>query len=256
MIFRDTQQFASHDVVRMLELAGEMHELPPLILPRAEHLLRGICDLIGAQVALFSDLQDYLPGRKWQINPLLDIGWTDAKERAAFMSFFEGPQLSDPLTPLCTHPAGQVVTVMRRQLVDDVDWYQSPNVNELRRKGRLDDCIYSHFRLGEDGRAMGIAFHRPWGDKPFGERELGIVDLMHRTQTMYDRNFSPDREAKAIPPRQMEVLKALHAGKSEKEAAAKLGLSKHTIHVHVKAIYKRFAVNSRAELMSLWVKHG
>ena len=103
---------------------------------------------------------------------------------------------------------------------------------------------------------MGMAFHRPWGDKPFTEREVGIVHLMHRTQRLYDVKFSPDCDAKTIPPRQLEVLRALQAGKSEKEAAAKLGLSRHTIHVHVKAIYKRFAVNSRAELLSLWVKRG
>jgi DNA-binding CsgD family transcriptional regulator len=240
----------------MLELNGELHEMPPLLLPRAEHLLCGICRLIGAQVALFSDLQHYLPGWQWKINPLMDIGWSRPAERKAFMSFFEGAQLSDPLTPLCTKPAGSVVTVLRRQMVDDRAWYRSPNVNELRRMGRLDDCIYSHFRLNDQGRAMGIAFHRPWGDKPFGERERAIVDLMHRAQPLYRRGFSLERRGKPLSPRQEQVLAELQEGRSEKEAAANLGVSTHTVHTYVKALYERFDVSSRSELLSLWVKRG
>jgi DNA-binding CsgD family transcriptional regulator len=129
-------------------------------------------------------------------------------------------------------------------------------VNELRRAGRLDDCIYSHFRLKEDGRAMGIAFHRPWGDTPFTERERAIVDLVHRSQCLYKRNFTPDENSDAISPRQREVLAVLQAGRSEKEAAIELGLSRHTVHTHVKSIYRRYAVCSRAELLSLWLKRG
>ena len=208
------------------------------------------------QRALFSDLRDYRRGLEWRIKPLLDIGWAENADRSAFMSFFQGEQMDDPLTPHCVHQPGEIVTVLRRQLVDDRTWYRSPNVNELRRKGRLDDCIYSHFRLNESGRAMGIAFHRPWGDTPFTERERGIVDLIHRSQPLYSPVFSPDRDNRDIPPRQQQVLAELKEGRREKEVAAKLGLSPETVHVHIKAIYRRFAVNSRAELLSLWVDRG
>lgn len=50
--------------------------------------------------------------------------------------------------------------------------------------------------------------------------------------------------------RQTDVLRQLLFGASEKRAAANLGLSQHTVHVHVKQIYKRMRVNSRAELMA------
>ena len=47
-----------------------------------------------------------------------------------------------------------------------------------------------------------------------------------------------------------ETLQHLLAGDSEKEVAAKLNLSPHTVHIHVKKLYKRLDVSSRAELMA------
>ena len=50
-------------------------------------------------------------------------------------------------------------------------------------------------------------------------------------------------------PRQEQVLRLLSGGMSEKEVAAKLRLSPHTVHVYVKALYRHFGVASRAELL-------
>ena len=50
--------------------------------------------------------------------------------------------------------------------------------------------------------------------------------------------------------RMKDTLQHLLAGDSEKEVAAKLGLSQQTIHIHVKNLYKRLALCSRAELMA------
>jgi DNA-binding CsgD family transcriptional regulator len=50
---------------------------------------------------------------------------------------------------------------------------------------------------------------------------------------------------------QTRVLHWLIQGISCKEVADQLKLSEHTIHNHVKAIYKIFHVNSRAELLAL-----
>jgi pSer/pThr/pTyr-binding forkhead associated (FHA) protein len=50
-------------------------------------------------------------------------------------------------------------------------------------------------------------------------------------------------------PRQ--VLRLLVQGVSEKEAAATLNLSYHTVHAHVKQIYRQLGVRSRGELIAL-----
>jgi hypothetical protein len=42
----------------------------------------------------------------------------------------------------------------------------------------------------------------------------------------------------------------LRDGLSEKEAAAKLALSRHTVHTYVRQLFKRFSVSSRTELLA------
>lgn len=53
-----------------------------------------------------------------------------------------------------------------------------------------------------------------------------------------------------LSPRMQQTLECLLAGASEKEVAAKLGLSSHTVHDYVKKLYRHFKVSSRAELLA------
>jgi len=57
-----------------------------------------------------------------------------------------------------------------------------------------------------------------------------------------------------LSPRQRQTLELLLAGNAEKQIAARLSISRHTVHVYVKSLYKRFAVNSRPELLAKWVR--
>ncbi len=57
-------------------------------------------------------------------------------------------------------------------------------------------------------------------------------------------------DANDLSPAQHRVFMALLDGFSEKEVATKLDVSRHTVHNHVREIYARFNVTSRAELMA------
>ena len=63
-------------------------------------------------------------------------------------------------------------------------------------------------------------------------------------------------EQSGLPPRQREVLQLLLEGLSVKEVAARLELSPNTVHSHIKTIYLRFSVSSRAELLARWIRRG
>jgi DNA-binding CsgD family transcriptional regulator len=54
----------------------------------------------------------------------------------------------------------------------------------------------------------------------------------------------------ALTPRQNDVLKLLLFGLPEKAIAEQLQLSRHTVHEHVKGIYRVLAVDSRPQLMA------
>lgn len=65
---------------------------------------------------------------------------------------------------------------------------------------------------------------------------------------------SDPSDAKLLTPRIAQTLELLLDGGSEKEMAAQLGVSHHTVHVYVKSLYRHFGVSSRAELMALILK--
>jgi DNA-binding CsgD family transcriptional regulator len=56
-----------------------------------------------------------------------------------------------------------------------------------------------------------------------------------------------------LTPTERKVLKQLLTKASEKNIAAELGLAVSTTHQHVVALFRKFGVRSRAELMSLWL---
>ena len=57
-------------------------------------------------------------------------------------------------------------------------------------------------------------------------------------------------EAYSLTPRERDVLGALARGESTAEIAAALYLSPHTVRDYVKAVFEKFAVSSRGELVA------
>lgn len=55
------------------------------------------------------------------------------------------------------------------------------------------------------------------------------------------------RDAMTLTKREREVLRGIAAGLSERKLAVDLGVSPHTVHTHIKKIYRKLQVNSRAE---------
>lgn len=95
-----------------------------------------------------------------------------------------------------------------------------------------------------------------------GRARLGdLVRFGNIAFTVRESNYSGDESTIAVPaesisevnglsPAQQRVFVALLDGNSEKDVAEKLNLSPHTVHNHVREIYARFEVHSRAELMA------
>lgn len=56
-----------------------------------------------------------------------------------------------------------------------------------------------------------------------------------------------------LKQRQAEILNRLCVGLSEKEIAQSLSMSQHTVHAHIKRIYRTFGVKSRSQLLSSFI---
>jgi DNA-binding NarL/FixJ family response regulator len=94
----------------------------------------------------------------------------------------------------------------------------------------------------------------------------GLV-VLHPTQSSTPVNTngfpsSPARSpaleelADALTPRESEVLQMLASGLGNKEIAAKLAISEHTVKFHVASILGKLGATSRTEAVSLGIRRG
>lgn len=94
----------------------------------------------------------------------------------------------------------------------------------------------------------------------------GLV-VLHPTQSLAPVNTNgfpalPARSqaleelAEALTPRESEVLQMLASGLGNKEIAAKLAISEHTVKFHVASILGKLGAASRTEAVSLGIRRG
>jgi len=107
-----------------------------------------------------------------------------------------------------------------------------------------------HFRARvADGRPIDVRIERVAVD-PVALARASEVVVVRRADADGRVTRVPEHVTASLPRRQAEVLTGLVAGHSEKEIAQHLGLSPHTVHDHVKALYRRFQASGRADLVA------
>ncbi len=69
--------------------------------------------------------------------------------------------------------------------------------------------------------------------------------------------FGPAEPARALlTPREMEILRCLADGMSNKSVARALGISAHTVKFHLEAVFAKLGVASRAEAVAKGLRQG
>lgn len=254
-----SNEVSARDALRLMRVVGEISELARDPGERRRHLIERLCHVVGAQVGIFGDCVNFRADAVPGFVRSTEGGWLGAAERRAYLAYLADGAATDPAVWPLIQKKGGVVTCVRRELVNDQDWYGSRHVGEYRRAAHVDDCIYSMCRTDAKGTVQLIGLHRPWGDaNPFTERDRLLVQLVHRAVSKQLRSppshTEPDPRMVPLPPRLKQVLDRLLSGDGEKQAAKKLSLSPHTINDYVKELYRRFHVNTRSELMALFVR--
>jgi len=245
-----------------LRLANELHDLADDTLLRRRHLVSGLCTLIGADVGLsvIRHSNGSVTSTSTARATVTSVGWDNTdRQRAVEHHFREHPEPS-PLFGAMVRQSirnGWAVTTQRRKEVfpkDDV-WTSQPLVSQFREQWGLHECMASIFPLGRAGRAAWIFLYRQARD-PFTARQCELLHVIHgELDWMYrPARVSGPPEFATLTIRQRQTLYRLLAGDSEKQVAAGLGLSRHTVHVHVKSLYRTFKVHSRNELLAKFVR--
>lgn len=245
----------------IFRLVGEVREMgadPDVWRP---HMVRSLRKLLDAQFVVSSEIHFRRPSKDGPLR-VTDIGWISDTEGAvckahhvreveSFDDFWVTPaQGTDAAGSGAVSVATERARMGEDANVDPEDLIPvKPTLNV--RAGR--SFILSQYALKHAGAVDQLGLHRAWGDEPFTPAQHRLVRMLHvELGRLWRRDAL--RKAKdpsiALPPRLCQTLDELMLGRSEKEIAARLELSRHTIHNYVKALHQRFGVSSRGELLA------
>jgi len=244
------------DVRGVFHLLHEVRDLGLYPQLWKRHMLSGLCKLINGQVGISVQTPD-AGNVDISRSTIVDMGWAGEKERLNWLAYCRQNDLrADPSrTELMRLMAGGRSFVrIREQLCHNRHWYSSDHVQVTRRASDVDSFLFSYRQLINPARHHWLYLLRPWSDRPFDNRQRRIVKLFHdELGRILDQDAL--RVSQALPvcqlsPRLSQTLDLLATGLAEKQVAVRLGCSQNTIHGYVKELHRRFAVNSRSELLA------
>jgi DNA-binding CsgD family transcriptional regulator len=232
------------DVRDVFRLIGEVRELgadPKVWRP---HMVKRLRRLFGAEIVISSEVHAQttkVPGKL----RVIDIGWGCDSEDTLWDIHTER---DDENLEAWRIAAGQVPEAA----ASEGDAVEVP-VHPIKPVYGGKSFVLSQYSLPHISAVDQLGLHRAYGDEPFSAAEHRLVRLFHtELGRLWKRDVLRDATDPRhdLPPRLSQTLGELLAGRSEKEFANRLELSRHTIHNYVKALHQRFEVSSRGELLA------
>ena len=245
------------DVIRAVAMATDP-TLDLSIAGRREMLLRAVAKVLNADVWLWfsGEYNQQLNGDS-MVTHYVGGGFKDDHEKAEFFRIIVHPDLTAmATTPISRALAtGASIACRRSDLVEDSVYYGSP-LEVLWTGFGFNDFIIFAQPQGEYAYSA-VGLHRRVGAGRYTVEDVEMVKTVFGN-VAWLHDAVPVVEASAtvlqLSPRERQVLMFLIAGDNRKQVALKTKLSEHTVTDYIKAIYKKFGVSSRAELLAKFIQ--
>lgn len=247
------------DVRAAFHLIGECCELGAEPSLWHHQMLEGLAPLLGAVFAtggegFRSRAADSAPSAtSYRVVSTHCVGGDRAVRERFFAYHRDAGPAADPIYEQIGHLRGRLITRTRRQLVDDRVWYRSGSFVDYRRPVGLDQQLTSVWRARSASGAISVVtLSRQIGDRAFSQRERRLLACFHAELGRLLGGplvSGVERELEGLPARLQETLACLIEGDSEKQVAARLGISPATVHQYVTGLHRHFGVHSRSELL-------
>jgi DNA-binding CsgD family transcriptional regulator len=251
------EELADVDMLALLKLSNHLHELPANPIARHEQMLQALCKLTDA-VAGISMLLEAAPRERANVLFLVYHGFEEVREQAKIHSYLRALDVpGETPEPLARLLESRLLESLARREEHNGLEQSIVDARELARSLNLGSTIVSAQPLRPARLISFISLHRSLdATRPFSARHRRLLELFHSQIGWTFRVSQPAEPGAAtkLSPRQQQTLGHLLAGASEKQIAAKLSRSQHTVHSYVKAIYRNFGVSSRGELLALFVR--
>jgi len=242
------------DIIHLLgQIAVQEGDLPF----KRRLLIDGLGALVQADYWVWIQLKDDLSGDRPMAFSIVDGGSVSQAQRTKFAEGTSSPAAAF-LNSRLRQGTDHHITRRRADVVDDGPWFSSEFQQRYVKPAGFGDFLSSIYPLG-DNFFSSIYFLRRLGQPPFTSRDVCIVHLITEEIDWLHRqgiDVPAGDRVNELSPRQRQVLVRVMAGDSVKQIARVLSLSPHTVHDHLKQIYVRFGVNSRAELLAKFFGGG
>jgi DNA-binding NarL/FixJ family response regulator len=245
-------------------LVGECRELGDDAILWRRHLLAEVARLVGTAMAVeYEGVYD--PYEPFQPSGILDWGWEKSGfNRAAWVRLNEelarrGANFN-PMLPayFAAIEAGRGPCLARSDVLLDSQWYRSGYYQDYHVPSGADVMMYCVLPMpAANGVMSDLVLVRPLGERDFTPRQKALVQQLHGQITcLIGGPLAGFHEPSpsALPPRIRLVLRCLLEGDSDQHIAARMKLSRFTVNEYVDRIYRHFGVQSRPELLALWVR--
>ncbi len=241
------------DVCGIFRLLNEVHDLGLQPALWKQRMLSGLCGLIGGQVGIC--VQTFDAGAVDLARSVVAVvKCTPEKQRENFLAscLRDNPNAHPGRTEII-RLISDARTLACRQACDDRPWCISGPVPITCKDSYTDNFIISYRRFMNPSRHQWLVVLRQSNNRPFQHRHRRVVQLFHQELARITPVDTLPRAGVGammqLSPRLRQTLDLLGTGLAEKQVAAELGCSCNTIHGYVKELHRRFAVNTRSELL-------
>ena len=228
----------------------------------ADHLMVSLCELVAAQNAVWmgsvrlSDAFPNDPVQGWRapiIRHLYPARVLDDAAKEQAHDLHRG--VADETTVANVAGAGRFRANRLRDVVSN-EWFDSYYYHRYYRGVGLDDAIFVAFPINKEAESWFGVF-REIGKPGFTLEERDTLSYALRGIKWLHRQLMLSHglliASKPLTPAERRVLQLLLSRTSEKEIGHHLGLTVNSVHQYVVSVFRKFGVNSRASLMSLWL---
>lgn len=251
-------QLRGDDVLRCFRIAGECRDLGADSTAWQTHLAERVRGVLDAQVVIAGNTLHLAPGRQPVSLSTIRVGWRDESAQRAWREYVDTVQLqhTPEYSRIVNSDTANSVLLTRDDVWDRTTWYRSRTFNERHLPSGIDDYILSIVAVPRLDLFHSLWVHRGVGEEPFTSRQRRMLALLHAELGALIGGAlasAQEPELQGLTRRQRDTLDALLTGDSEKQIAARLGISVATAHEYVVSVYRHYAVNSRPELMARFI---
>jgi len=243
----------ARDVFRLLSDVRELRADP---VAARKRIADGLVEMTGAVHGFTLDLEGMTPGGTLVSRQMVVGGHPDEKGLAYLIESQRENHFRtiDPTTDWACRCRATQAAARQNDMFPRSVWMSHPYFNQHYRPAGLGPLMIGFYRRERFDNALGFSLARSRGARNFSRRDLARLELFVAELVDLRRRglFDPPHH-QLLTERERDVLRHLLDAATVKEIAKRMGISRYTADDHVKAIYRRLGVHSRAQLLSCFL---